>query len=298
MKMVERFRAVLNFFWLGLNTCVCSFFFYIILLLQTIVQRLGIQNHGQLALTWIAEKWIQGNAWFITKTNHLRIPQLSFLSTYKNKSYLVISNHKSWVDIFILQWTLKDKIPFLRFFIKDNLKWIPLLGGAWKALGFPFMKRFSKQELLKKPWLRGQDLKETQRSCQRLKGLPSSLLIFLEGTRSTTKKIAKEKLFHHLLKPKTSGLATALDCLGKDVECIVDVTLVYQDKPTFLNFLAGRLKNFQVMARTIQIPEKFRNQQIMSNPVLRQEFDRWIFSIWKEKDLWMTQQLSNNISAY
>lgn len=298
MKIIEKLRTILNFLWLGVNTCVCSFFFYIVLLIQILIHRSDIHGRGQLLLTRIAETWIQGNAWFISKINHLQMPQLSLLRTNKQKSYLVISNHKSWVDIFILQWALKDKIPFLRFFIKDSLKWIPLLGGAWKALGFPFMKRFSKQELLKKPWLKDLDLKQTQESCQMLKGIPSSLLIFLEGTRATTSKIAKDKIFRHLLKPKTSGLATALDCLGSDVECIVDITLVYQDKPTFLNFLAGRLKNFQVMARTIQIPEKFRGQQIMSNPILRQEFDRWIFSIWTEKDLWMTQQLANHLTAY
>ncbi len=151
---------------------------------------------------------------------------------------------------------------------------------------------------MKKPWLKGRDLIQTQESCRQLKGIPSSLLIFLEGTRSTTSKIAKEKIFRHLLKPKTSGLATALDCLGQDVECIVDVTLVYQDKPSFLHFLSGRLKNFQVMARTIPIPEKFRGQQIMSNPKLRQEFDRWILSIWTEKDVWMTQQLAKPLIAY
>ena len=57
--------------------------------------------------------------------------------------YLVLSNHRSWVDILVLQSVFRGRIPFLKFFLKQQLIWVPLLGLAWWALDFPFMRRHS-----------------------------------------------------------------------------------------------------------------------------------------------------------
>ncbi|MEZ4565573.1 MAG: 1-acyl-sn-glycerol-3-phosphate acyltransferase [Desulfobacterales bacterium] len=35
-------------------------------------------------------------------------------------SYLVISNHRSWTDIFVLQHIFNHRIPFLKFFLKKE----------------------------------------------------------------------------------------------------------------------------------------------------------------------------------
>ncbi len=53
------------------------------------------------------------------------------------------SNHRSWVDILVLQSIFNRRIPFLKFFLKRQLIWVPLLGLAWWALDFPFMRRYS-----------------------------------------------------------------------------------------------------------------------------------------------------------
>jgi len=58
------------------------------------------------------------------------------------------------VDILVLQRVFHRKIPFLKFFIKKELFWFPFLGQAWWALDFPFIKRYSKAKLQKKPHLR------------------------------------------------------------------------------------------------------------------------------------------------
>lgn len=65
--------------------------------------------------------------------------------------YLVFSNHQTWVDIVILQRALHGKIPFLKFFLKKELIYVPLLGLAWWALDFPFMKRHSQAFFKEKP---------------------------------------------------------------------------------------------------------------------------------------------------
>ena len=100
-------------------------------------------------------------------------------------TYLVMSNHLSLLDIPALQRAFFQQIPFLRFFIKQQLIFVPFLGQGLWALNFPSMKRYSKETLNKHPELRGKDLKTTKRSCKKLRGQPVSMLIFAEGTRFT-----------------------------------------------------------------------------------------------------------------
>ena len=63
--------------------------------------------------------------------------------------YLVLANHQSWVDILVLQRVFYRKIPFLKFFIKKEMLWFPLLGQAWWAMDFPSVKRYSKSDFQK-----------------------------------------------------------------------------------------------------------------------------------------------------
>src|SRR5579863_10046354 len=86
--------------------------------------------------------------------------------------YLVLSNHQSWVDIPVLQRTFNRRIPFLKFFLKQQLKWVPVLGLAWWALDFPFMQRYSKETLEQHPELRGKDKEATRIACERFRDLP------------------------------------------------------------------------------------------------------------------------------
>ena len=63
--------------------------------------------------------------------------------------YLLICNHTSWLDITVL--SSLHALPAPKFFLKDELKYVPFIGtGAW-AMGMPFMKRVSKAQLAKKP---------------------------------------------------------------------------------------------------------------------------------------------------
>ena len=67
----------------------------------------------------------------------------------KQSWYLLISNHKSWLDIPVVSTVAHSRIPEPKFFLKDELKWLPFLGtGCW-ALDMPFMKRYSPAQLAK-----------------------------------------------------------------------------------------------------------------------------------------------------
>ena len=65
------------------------------------------------------------------------------------QSSLVTSNHQCWADILIVQKMLNRCLPVLKFFIKKELIWVPVLGQCWWALGYPFMKRYSRAYLEK-----------------------------------------------------------------------------------------------------------------------------------------------------
>ena len=86
----------------------------------------------------------------------------------RKKSYLLVSNHQSNADVAVLQRVLGKKIPFMRFFVKAELRKLPIFGFCWQAADCPFMNRYSKEEILANPSLRGKDLEQTRESCRKL----------------------------------------------------------------------------------------------------------------------------------
>ena len=193
-------------------------------------------------LLWIAEAWISCNsAWMaLTQRSEWDVSGLDELD-YRSW-YMVSCNHQSWVDILVLQHLLNRRIPLLKFFLKQQLIWVPVMGLAWWALDFPFMRRHSEQYLKKHPEMRGKDQETTRRACEKFALVPTSVMNFLEGTRFTPAKHARQQSpYAHLLKPKAGGMALALNAMGDKFQAILDVTIVYPDgRPTFWQFPAGQ----------------------------------------------------------
>ena len=148
----------------------------------------------------------------------------------KDGWYLVISNHQSWVDIFILQSVLYGKVPYIKFFLKKELIWVPVIGLAWWALDFPFMKRYTREEIAKKPHLKGKDIEITRKACEKFKTVPVSIMTFTEGTRFTEEKHDRQKSpYNHLLKPKAGGMSFTISAMGEKMKKLLNVTIVYPD---------------------------------------------------------------------
>ncbi|MDH5737658.1 MAG: acetyltransferase, partial [Gammaproteobacteria bacterium] len=178
----------------------------------------------------VAELWISTNNLIFDQFQTLDIQIKGMPPLEYNNWYLVISNHQTWMDIVILQRIFNRRIPMLKFFIKEQLIWIPVIGIAWWALDFPVMKRYSREVLAKKPHLRGRDLKTTLASCEKFKLTPVSVLNFMEGTRFTIDKHRSQKSpFNNLLRPKTGGVAMVIDSLNDQLAGILDVTILYPD---------------------------------------------------------------------
>jgi 1-acyl-sn-glycerol-3-phosphate acyltransferase len=204
--------------------------------------------------------------------------------------YLVISNHRSWVDILVLQRVFNRKIPFLKFFLKKELIWVPFLGLAWWALDFPFMHRYSKALLAKHPHLKGKDLENTRKACEKFMSKPVSIMNFVEGTRITSEKHLRQKSqFEHLLKPKAGGMAFVLGAMGEQLHKLLDVTIYYpQGTPTYWEFVCGKVKDVQVQIRILSIQELMESDAFGSdyfeNSAQRVKFQRWLTELWQQKD--------------
>lgn len=236
--------------------------------------------------TWVAEAWINGNkGWmWLTQRTDWRVSGLEGLNN--DGWYLVISNHQSWVDIFVLQTIFNKRIPFLKFFLKQELIWIPVIGLAWWALDFPFMKRYSKQQLARHPELRGKDLETTRKACEKFKTTPVSVMNFLEGTRFTAEKHAKQSSpYHYLLKPKAGGIAFVLGAMGEQIDTLLNVTIVYpQSIPTFWEFMKGEMREVEVLIEKRPIPARFVQQDYQNDLAFRKQFQEWVNQLWQEKD--------------
>lgn len=200
--------------------------------------------------------------------------------------YLVFCNHQSWVDILVLQHALNRRAPFMRFLLKQELIWVPFLGFCWWALDMAFLKRYSKQEMLKNPKLRNKDLENAARACEKLKHIPVSMMTFPEGTRFTaTKKAQQRSPYQHLLRPRFGGLGQILYSFDDALDGLIDVTINYPDgTPDLWQYVSGQVYNISVDVRLLPIPDEVRGKDFRQNAPAKAALRQWMEKIWLEKD--------------
>jgi len=194
-----------------------------------------------------------------------------------------------------MQHLLNRKIPLLKFFIKRELIKVPLMGFAWWALDYPFLYRHSSEYLKQHPEQAGKDFEATRKACGKFATIPTSVMNFLEGTRFTPAKHAKQKSeYRYLLHPKSGGLALALNVLGEKFNSLLDITIVYPDGiPGFGDFLCGRVKKIIVRMRTIEIPKQLLQGDYEGDPAFRDAMHQWVQKLWQEKDQQIQRLITN-----
>jgi 1-acyl-sn-glycerol-3-phosphate acyltransferase len=245
-----------------------------------------------VALVALAESWIAVNSALFGVFTRIVWQVDGLAGLRRGGNYLVLCNHQSWVDIPVLQKVFNRRIPFLRFFLKSQLIWVPLLGPAWWALDFPFMKRYSKETLARHPELQGKDREATRRACEKFRQLPVSVMNFVEGTRFTrAKHDAQGSPFRHLLRPKAGGVAFVLDAMGDALHAILDVTLVYPGgTPSMMDLIGGRVREIRVHVRELPIDAALRGDY-ENDAAFRERFQSWVNALWRDKDARITQML-------
>jgi len=263
----------------------CVALFYPLLLLRLALSFTPLREHLASLLVKIGEQWIHGNnllmalmldlSWDVQIEGELRT----------DESYLVGCNHQSWIDILVLQRTLASVAPFPRFFIKQQLIWVPLLGLVWWGLDFPFMKRYGREYLEKHPEKRGMDMEATRRACAHFKVRPVTLINFFEGTRFTDgKQRSQQSPYAQLLRPKAGGAAFALAAMDGAIEKLLDVTIHYPTGRTrFLDLLFDRVKAIRVHVRVLDIPQALLQGDYAEDAKYRERFQDWVTEMWQEK---------------
>jgi 1-acyl-sn-glycerol-3-phosphate acyltransferase len=237
-------------------------------------------------LVGLAESWIGTNSFLIDHATPTRIEIAGLDGLRPDGHYLVLANHRSWVDIIVLQYALNRRVPLMRFFLKSQLFWVPLLGLAWWALDFPFMKRYSRKELAKRPELAGRDIAATRRACEKFRGMPVAIMNFVEGTRMTeAKRRRQDSPYAHLLKPKAGGVALVLDAMGEALHSVLDVTIAYPaGTPTLADLVAGKIPVVRMDVRARDIPAEFAGLDYERDPAARVRYQRWLNGLWADKD--------------
>ena len=246
-------------------------------------------------LNAIAEKWIwvnNQNQRLIAGNTRWEVQGIETLE--RSEWYLVLANHQSWVDIVVLQRIFHRKIPFLKFFIKKELLWFPVLGQAWWAMDFPFVKRYSKSYLQKKPHLKGKDIEITRKACQKFKKIPVSIMNFVEGTRFTNEKHRRQQSpYSRLLKPKAGGIALVLSSMGEQINRILDVTIVYPDGVTsFWAFICGKIRKIKVRVRSLPVSPELLGDYA-NDRHFRAGLQRWLNNMWAEKNRYIEEMMTS-----
>ena len=246
-------------------------------------------------LTGLAESWIGVNGWMWDRFTRTRLQLREDAPLRPDGHYLVLANHQSWVDILVLQKVFNRRIPLLRFFLKRQLFWVPLLGLAWWALDFPFMGRYTPKQVARRPELARRDIAATRRACEKFRAIPVAIMNFVEGTRFTPAKHAAQGApYRHLLKPKSGGVAFVLDAMGEGLHAILDVTIVYPaGRPSLLDLLADRIPEVRVDVRQRSIPEALIRGDYQGDRAFRAEFQQWMNGLWRDKDARIAAMLAN-----
>lgn len=235
----------------------------------------------------LVQTWADGNTLIFRLTQKIEWHVQGLHENLKRDGwYFIISNHRSWADIIVLQTLFNRRIPFPKFFIKQQLLWFPLLGFIWWGMDYPFMKRYSKAYLKKHPERHGKDLETTRRACEKFRHTPVTILNFLEGTRfSQTKRVHQNAPFRHLLLPKAGGIAFVLSAMGECFKEILDVTIVYPVRNfSFWHMLSGQLPRIEVRVDRLAIPQEALTKDYLTDADFRLRFQTWVNQVWQHKE--------------
>jgi 1-acyl-sn-glycerol-3-phosphate acyltransferase len=178
---------------------------------------------------------------------------------------IIISNHQTWMDIPVLHGTITARGPILKFLIKRELLWVPIIGWICYALNFPRLNRGNGEGAREKDYAAIQSFSQT------LNTERGALMIYAEGTRFTPQKHRNQNSpYRHLLLPRPGGLKIALESVPPETP-VVDVTIVYRGDTSFWHCLGGSTRSIKVVIRTYQATDI-------------RDVRSWLTARWQEKD--------------
>jgi len=278
-------KGVLGILLLVLNLLFWVGFLLPFALLKILIPVRAVRKPMDGVLNFICTRWAHSNKLLYALLNQVAWDVKGDEDLRMKDWYLVLANHQTWSDIVVLLFVLNNRIPYFRFFLKRQLAWLPVFNFVWYALDYPYMKRYSKKTLEKRPDLKGKDIETTRKSCERFKDVPVSIMNFVEGTRFTTAKHRQQQSpYKHLLRPKAGGIAFVLSAMGDQLSTILDVSIAYSPEAKGLwDFLCGRITRVRVRIRRIPITADMKGDYI-NDEAFRNSFQEWMNKLWNEKD--------------
>ncbi|MCL2154801.1 MAG: acyltransferase [Leptospirales bacterium] len=283
-RFIYNIIGCLSLLYITINTIILFSPLFILSLIK-LIPFIPLQRICTKLIIVIATCWINNNTFLFKNILRVNVNVKGDFNLTMKDWYFVISNHQSWSDIIILQMIFTGKIPLLKFFIKQELIWVPLLGIAWWALDFPFMKRYSPEFIEKNPHLKGKDIEITKKACEKFNLTPVSVMNFVEGTRFTEAKHKRQKSpYKNLLKPKAGGIGFVFTAMGSIINSILNVTIKYPGNDTsFWHFLCGRITEVDFLIERINMTDELIGDYV-SDSKYQAEFKKWVNDLWVKKD--------------
>lgn len=279
-----------------LVTIICSVPIIIAGLIKLLVPIPAVWRSISVFCNFMMYCWCEGLALLLHLNPWLKWDIQGLEGLNKKNWYLLISNHNSWADIVVLCVLFRKHIPMNKYFLKQQLAWVPFIGLACWALDMPFMRRYSRGYLLRHPERRGKDVETTRRSCEKFRSHPTTIVNFVEGSRFTAEKKRETRSpYHNLLPPKAAGIAMALNVLGAQFDKLLNVTLCYPDNNArpFYDMLSGRLTRIVVRINLVPIGEELHGDYV-NDKNFKRGFQRWLNGLWEEKDRQLTDIMQGN----
>ncbi len=282
---MKHIRALVNLLALVINTLIWCWPLFAISLIKLIPFK-PLQSACTRSATWVAEAWIFCNSLWMRALLPTKFNAIGLETLTKDNWVLVTANHQSWVDILTVQHLCNKRLPFFKFFLKQSLIWVPVLGLCWKALDFPFMKRYTRAQIKRNPALKGKDFETTKKACERFKHAPIAVFNFVEGTRFTQDKHSKQNSqYKYLLKPKAGGVGYVISAMGDMLTHWVDITIHYPaGAPSFYDFISGQVPQINVNIETHPIDDALLQGNYQEDPQHRVKMQAHITDLWKAKD--------------
>ena len=285
-KILRNLQGLVTFSACTINTIICFMPIMVFAVLKFLIPIKRVRNVLTRWIMSVGEAWIGCNALIFSIGNSTQWEFRGLEDLSRDHWYLVIANHQTWVDIVAMQTMLNRRVPFLKFFIKQELIWFPFLGLAWWAMDMPFMKRYSKSYLAKHPEKKGKDLAATKHACERFRDTPTSVINFIEGTRFTEeKRLKRGSGFDNLLPPRAGGVALALTSMGEMFDAILDVTIVYpKGVANCWGMMCGEFEHVVIEIVRLPVEQWLYQGDYQNDREFRRNFHQWLTKIWEDKD--------------
>ncbi|MEQ6917544.1 acyltransferase [Halomonas aquatica] len=279
-------RGLVSILLMSLATLTWGVPLILLTLVKLVTPRRRWRRRVLMALNAVALNWVGSNLWWMRRwlSPNLEMHLPDGLS--RDQWWLVLSNHRSWIDIFMLFFAFHRRIPMPHFFVKRQLIWLPIVGLAFWALEFPMLRRLTRQQRERNPQLARRDQEATARMCRHAQERPIAIYNFVEGTRFTPAKHAAQGApYRHLLRPRAGGIAQVLGLLGDRLDGILDVTLYYENPaPSFWGFLCGRAGRVVLEARRREVPAWMLEGDYHDDTDYKERFQSWLNALWQDKD--------------